>query len=255
MILAQREYGKEGPLVVILHGLFGQNDNWASIARKLSETLHVFTFDLRNHGASEHSNIFTYEAMADDVIETLTYLGIKKCHLIGHSMGGKVAMLCGQLVPEYFESLLIVDIGPKYYKPHHQEILYGLQQLKLNELSSRSEADKALQAYIPDFGTRQFLLKNLHRTENDEFEWRFNLDVIADKIEEVGKALSQAGVQIPTLFYRGSKSRYVLDDDFQEIRTIFQNARFETMEDAGHWLHAEKPDEMISTILKWVGTN
>jgi pimeloyl-ACP methyl ester carboxylesterase len=255
MILAHREYGENGPFIVILHGLFGQNDNWTSIARKLSETLHVFTFDLRNHGVSGHSDIFTYDAMAADVVETLTHLGIEKCHLIGHSMGGKVAMVCGQIAPENFESLLIADIGPKYYKPHHQEIIKGLQRLKLDELASRSEADKSLQEDIPDFGTRQFLLKNLSRNENNGFEWRFNLDVIANQIEEVGKAISPIKVQIPTLFYRGGKSRYILDEDFQEIKNIFSNATFATMDGAGHWLHAEKPDEMITTILEWVSIN
>lgn len=255
MILAHREYGESGPKIIILHGLFGQNDNWTSIARKLAETTHVFTFDLRNHGLSGHSNTFNYEAMAADVVETMHELGIDKCHLIGHSMGGKVAMVCGQIAADHFESLLIADIGPKYYKPHHQEIIKGLQSLDLKELSSRGEADKNLQVFIPDFGTRQFLLKNLNRIDNNTFEWRFNLDVIAEQIEEVGKELKPKVVDLPTLFYRGGNSRYILDTDFNEIRKLFPQSEFKTMENAGHWLHAEKPDEMVATILEWISLN
>lgn len=252
MILAHREYGTSGPTLIILHGLFGQNDNWASIARKLSESLHVFTLDLRNHGMSQHSEEFNYHVMAEDVIETMDMLKVDACHLLGHSMGGKVAMVCGQLAPARFHSLLIADIGPKYYSPHHQEIIDGLRSLDLGALESRGDADELLKTHIPDFGTRQFLLKNLARNAENSFEWRFNLETIAQKIEEVGKALERQIVATPSLFYKGGKSRYILEEDKPSILEVFPNAQFKTMEGAGHWMHAENPQEMIATILKWI---
>jgi esterase len=252
MILAHREYGNTGPIIIILHGLFGQNDNWTTIARKLSNSTHIFTLDLRNHGMSEHSDDFNYKVMAEDVIETMDSLKIEECHILGHSMGGKVAMVCGQIAPSRFQSLIIADIGPKYYSPHHQEIIKGLKSLNLETLSSRSEADEALKTYIPDFGTRQFLLKNLSRKEDNYFEWRFNLDSIAKNIEEIGSELENKIVKLPSLFYKGGKSRYILEEDKPAILKLFPNAVFKTMEGAGHWMHAENPEEMVITILNWI---
>lgn len=256
MILFSRNYGESGPVLVILHGLFGQSDNWAGIARKLSDNYRVYTLDLRNHGESDHSDDFTYELMAQDVIETIDAAFLGEVHLLGHSMGGKVAMVVAQKNPEILKSLLVADIGPKYYKPHHQEIISGLKSLKLDELSSRTDAENKLAKAIPDFGTRQFLLKNLGRKDDNSFEWKFNLDVIADKIEEVGASLMENGKsEVPSLFYNGGKSRYVLEGDKKGISELFPSAEFKTMESAGHWLHAEQPNEMIQTIRNWITKN
>jgi pimeloyl-ACP methyl ester carboxylesterase len=255
MILFSRTYGENGPVIVILHGLFGQSDNWAGIARKLSDNYRIYTLDLRNHGESDHSEEFDYEVMADDVIETLDAAFLEGVHLLGHSMGGKVAMVVAQKRPILLKSLLVADIAPKPYKPHHQEILAGLNALNPVEISSRTEAEEALKKQIPDFGTRQFLLKNLGRKEDNSFEWKFNLKTITEKIAEIGKATDGVESDVPALFYKGEKSNYIKEEDFENIHLLFPNAEFKTMKGAGHWLHAEYPNEMIKTIEEWVSKN
>ncbi len=255
MILSSRSYGENGPVLVILHGLFGQSDNWAGIARKLSEKFRVYTFDLRNHGESGHSDEFNYEVMADDVIETLEAAFLEDVNLLGHSMGGKVAMVVAQKRPELLKSLLVADIAPKSYKPHHQEILAGLNALKPNQISSRSEAEEELKKQIPDFGTRQFLLKNLSRKEDNTFEWKFNLPVITEKILEIGFATDSSQSKVPALFYRGENSNYVRESDYESIYSLFPHSVIKTMKGAGHWLHAENPAEMIKTIEEWIESN
>ncbi|HOY47855.1 MAG TPA: alpha/beta fold hydrolase [Flavobacteriales bacterium] len=253
MKLFERHFGT-GETVVILHGLFGQSDNWTSIARKLGEKYCVYTFDLRNHGQSGHSDEMNYRVMASDVLETIDGLGLDKIHLIGHSMGGKVAMLFGLTYPERLNSLVIADIGPRYYKPHHSDIITGLSNIDLSSLKSRQEAENQVLDFIPDFGTRQFLLKNLYRLGENQFAWRFNLPVISRTIENIGEAIDSGLCQIATLFYRGSTSSYIKPEDIPAILNQFPHAQFEVMQDAGHWLHAEKPVEFIETIENWISS-
>ncbi len=254
MILFERHFG-EGEVIIILHGLFGQSDNWTGIARNLGDQFSVFTFDLRNHGQSGHSDAFNYEFMADDVVETMNHLGLKKVHLIGHSMGGKVAMRIAQKFPDRLYSLLIADIGPRYYKPHHEEILQGLNSIHPEKITTRKEAEEILTESIKDEGTKQFLLKNLYRTPENKFAWRFNLNVLTDKIENVGEALPAGICFVPTLFYHGGNSRYIMKEEYSEIRKQFPNTTFLIMENAGHWLHAEKPAEFIDTVKGWILSN
>jgi pimeloyl-ACP methyl ester carboxylesterase len=253
MKLFERHFGT-GEAVIILHGLFGQSDNWTSIARKLGEKYCVYTFDLRNHGQSEHSDEMNYRVMASDVLETIDALGLDKIHLIGHSMGGKVAILFGLTYPERLHSLVIADIGPRYYKPHHTEIITGLTSIDLSSLKSRQDAENLLIEHIPDFGTRQFLLKNLYRFGENQFAWRFNLPVLSRTIENIGEALDSGVCKIATLFYRGANSNYIKTEEYPSILNQFPNAQFEVMQDAGHWLHAEKPTEFIATIENWIST-
>jgi esterase len=254
MKLFERHFGT-GEAIVILHGLFGQSDNWTSIARKLGEKYCVYTFDLRNHGQSDHSDEMNYRVMTSDVLETINDLGLNKIHLIGHSMGGKVAMLFGLTYPERLNSLAIADIGPRYYKPHHSEIINGLSSIDLSSLKSRLDAENQLIEFIPDFGTRQFLLKNLSRFGENQFAWRFNLPVIRRTIANIGESLDSGICQIATLFYRGAKSNYIKPEDYPAILNQFPNAKFEVMQDAGHWLHAEKPSEFIETLETWISNH
>ncbi len=251
MILFHRIYG-EGPPLVILHGLFGQSDNWATLARAWSNQFRVIIIDQRNHGQSPHEAAFSYELMADDLAETLDILNLESVQLIGHSMGGKTAMFFAQKYPQRLTKLIVADIAPRAYAPHHGEIIAALKTLPLERLKDRNSADNELAKGIPDFGTRQFLLKNLYRNDSGGFSWRFNLEAISAQISEVGKAMPDSIVETPTLFVRGSKSKYITDQDQRDIAHQFTNVRFETISDAGHWLHAEQPEAFGKVVLDFL---
>ena len=251
MILFHRIYG-EGPPLIILHGLFGQSDNWATLARAWSNQFRVIIIDQRNHGQSPHDAAFSYELMADDLAETLDILNLESVQLIGHSMGGKTAMFFAQKYPQRLTKLIVADIAPRAYAPHHGEIIAALKTLPLERLKDRNSADNELAKGIPDFGTRQFLLKNLYRNDSGGFSWRFNLEAISAQISEVGKAMPGSIVETPTLFVRGAKSKYITDQDQRDIAHQFTNVRFETISDAGHWLHAEQPEAFGKVVLDFL---
>ncbi len=237
----------EGEPLIIMHGVFGMSDNWQTLGRKWSEEYEVHLLDMRNHGRSPHSDEFSYELMSDDLVEYLDDKNIDKAKIIGHSMGGKVAMLFSVFNPERTEKLVVADIAPKPYKPHHQIILEALQSLNLDKIESRGEADE--QFAIKDEGTRLFLLKSLYWKEKGRLDWRFNLPIIAREIEKVGEPLpAQAIYYGPTLFVRGGDSWYIKDDDMDEIQAHFPEAQLETIDGAGHWLHAEKPHEFFNKV-------
>ena len=251
MILFHRQYGEGQPLV-ILHGLFGQSDNWTTLARAWSNRFNVIAIDQRNHGQSPHDEVFSYEVMAEDLAETLDSLNLDSVHLLGHSMGGKTAMFFAQRHPQRIAKLIVADIAPRAYAPHHGEIIAALKELPLEMLKDRNSADMELAKGIPDFGTRQFLLKNLYRNENGCFSWRFNLEAISAQILEVGKALPGSLVDVPALFVRGGKSKYITDQDQHDIAHQFTNVRFKTISDAGHWLHAEQPEAFSKVVLEFL---
>jgi pimeloyl-ACP methyl ester carboxylesterase len=251
MILFNRIYGEGSPLV-ILHGLFGQSDNWTTLARAWSNHHQVIAIDQRNHGQSPHEDAFSYELMAEDLAETLDALNIASVNLLGHSMGGKTAMFFAQQHPQRISKLIVADIAPRAYAPHHGEIIAELKTLPLTELKDRNSADVELAKGIPDFGTRQFLLKNLYRNDAGTFSWRFNLEAISAQISEVGKALPDEQVHLPALFVRGSKSNYISDEDQAEIAQQFSNATFATIPNAGHWLHAEQPEAFSRVVLDFL---
>lgn len=252
MKLNYKEVGEGKPLI-ILHGLFGSSDNWISIARKLGEKRKVYVIDQRNHGDSPHSDEFSYDAMAADLKEFINDHIIPKFDLIGHSLGGKIAMVFACKYPDLVDNLIVVDIAPKQYPVHHDTIIEGLKSIDLYTLKSRNEADKALSEYVPLLGVRQFLLKNLKRTL-EGFGWKINIDVIQKEIAEVGKALATgSSFNKPTLFIRGGMSNYILEDDMEQILSHFANAKLTTVKGASHWVHAEKPDVFlneVSTFLK-----
>lgn len=242
----------EGTPLIILHGLFGSSDNWLTLGKRFAEKHKVYLIDQRNHGQSFHSSEFSYAAMAKDLEDFMQAERIGSADIIGHSMGGKTAMELAVNSPSKVNKLIIADIGPKYYPIHHATILKGLFSINLTTLASRKEADDQLAKFIEDFGTRQFLLKNLGRNGND-FEWKVNLNGIAQEIEQVGKGLNQnATYAKPTLFLRGGKSDYILDSDINLIHSIFTNSRVETIAGSGHWLHAEKTDEFFQITSKFL---
>jgi len=251
--LFYRELGEENaqPLI-ILHGLFGSSDNWLTLGKRFAEFFHVFIIDQRNHGQSFQSDEFSYELMASDLVEFYQENNLNSAHVLGHSMGGKTAMEFAVNNAILIDKLIVADIGPKAYPPHHQTILKGLFSIDLGKLQSRKEADTLLSNYIPEIGVRQFLLKNLTRNSNG-FAWRINLEGIAKNIEEVGKGINQnAHFSERSLFVRGGNSDYVLDGDFNQIHSIFKNATIATIANAGHWLHAEQPEQFMALSLEFL---
>ena len=251
MNLFFREVG-EGTPIIILHGLFGSSDNWLSIAKALADDHKIYSLDQRNHGQSPHDAEFNYEVMADDLKEFLLKHEIKKPMIIGHSMGGKVAMQFAVDNPEMLKKLIVVDIAPKSYPIHHDKILEGLESLSLPSLKSRSEADGKLAKYVTKMGTRQFLLKNLTRT-SDGFAWKINLPVISDNIEMVGLGLkSDDSFEEPTLFINGRNSDYIKKGDEILIRQYFPHSTLKTIENAGHWVHAEQPAEFLKLVKDFI---
>ena len=250
MQLFYREYGKGTPLI-ILHGLFGCADNWQSQAKKFSEYFRVIVVDVRNHGRSPWSEDFDYPILAKDVLALLKTLEIKNYYLLGHSMGAKIAMHLAQINATGIEGLILVDMGVKKYEPHHQHILKGIHSIPLNELSKRSEAEPYLAAYIDELGTRQFLLKNLYWIEKGKLAWRMNVSVLEKQMPEILSALPQKEVLVPSIFIRGENSNYILEDDITDIESLFPDSEFVSIPNAGHWVHAESPDNFIDQVLSF----
>ncbi|MFY8181701.1 MAG: alpha/beta fold hydrolase [Flavobacterium sp.] len=244
----------EGKPLLIIHGFLGMSDNWKSFgALYASKGFQVHILDLRNHGKSFHSEDFSYDIMAQDVLEYCQNHNLNQVSIIGHSMGGKVAMLFATNYPEMVEKLIVADIGPKYYAPHHQDILAGLNAVDFTSKPDRASVEETLYPFIPDFGTRQFLMKNLYWKEPGQLDFRFNLKVFNDKIEVIGTALpEEAQFEKPTLFIRGGNSRYILDSDLLEIKKHFPNFELVTIPNVGHWLHAENPQLFFEETIKFL---
>ena len=248
MKLHYRVLGTGQPLI-ILHGLFGSSDNWQTQAKRFAEYFRVILVDLRNHGHSDWNDDSSYISMANDVIELINELGIEKTILLGHSMGGKVAMHVAQTNAKLLSKLVVVDMGIKQYPPHHQHILQGIHSVQLEGVNSRAEADKQLTEFIDSEGVKQFLLKNLYWKEKGKLAWRMNVSVLENSMNEILSALPEKEVFTPTAFIRGELSNYVLDDDVSEIENYFPDSQFITIPEAGHWVHAEKPEEFVDAVL------
>ena len=251
MELFFRETGQGQP-IILLHGIFGSSDNWLTQARMLSSRYHTYAVDLRNHGQSPHDDVFDYPSMADDILEFTETHKLQDPVLMGHSMGGKVAMNFALAHPEQIKRLIVVDIAPKSYNMRHYTILEGLQAIPIDTITTRDEADAALAAFVEEPDVRQFLLKNIQRKPEGGFKWKLNLPVIADNIENIGVDLQFDGkFEKPTLFIRGARSNYVKDEDLTRIREVFPSSKVETLE-TGHWVPAEKPKEFVALVEKWL---
>lgn len=247
----------QGKPLIILHGFLGMSDNWKTLGVQFaSEGFQVHMLDLRNHGRSLHSDEFSYEIMVQDVFEYCKFNNLEKVNIIGHSMGGKVAMLLATTYPELVDKLIVADIGPKFYPQHHQEILAGLHAVDFSKKPSRNEVEETLSKYIPDFGTRQFLMKSLYWQEPGQLAFRFNLVALSKKIDQIGTQLSESSIfKKPTLFIRGGNSNYILDSDFENIQHHFPNSSIETIPQVGHWLHAENPTLFYQTAHSFLSKN
>jgi pimeloyl-ACP methyl ester carboxylesterase len=239
-----------GQPIIILHGMFGTLDNWQGIAKKLAVHYMVFIVDLRNHGRSAHSANFSYEIMSEDLRLFMENNWIYKAHIIGHSMGGKVAMHFASEYPEMIDKLIVVDIAPKTYQGNHQTIFKALLDLNPAELSSRKEASTKLAEWIDDAAVRQFILKNLylHKT-TERYTWRMNLEVIHRSYEHIlSNSLDDAQFDGPTLFVRGERSDYIQLNEWSLCQSYFPNAQLSSIAKAGHWVHAEQAQSFLNVV-------
>lgn len=245
-----------GPALLVLHGFLGMSDNWKTLGGKYAEAgYEVHLLDQRNHGRSFWSGEFDYPTLADDLRRYMDSRGIGKGILLGHSMGGKTAMQFACTYPHRASRLLVADIAPRAYPPHHRHILDALAALPLERLQSRSEADKALAEHLSNPGIRQFLLKNLYWVEPGRLGLRLNLEVLRQRMEEIGAALAEGmRYEGPVLFLRGGESDYVGPQDLPGILGHFPNARLKTLEGAGHWLHADTPEAFLEASLEFMNS-
>lgn len=248
----------EGKPLIILHGFLGMGDNWKTLGKQFAhEGFEVHLVDQRNHGRSFHHPDFSYEHMVTDLDTYVTHKGITSFSLIGHSMGGKTAMLYACTYPEKIDKLIIADIGPKFYPQHHQTILEGLQMLQNNPnaLKGRKEADAFLEQYIQEVGVRMFLLKNLYWKEPGALGLRMNLSVLVANIAQIGKALDKDKTYAgDTLFLKGERSNYILPEDEEGMYHAFAKAHITQITNAGHWLHAENPKQFFREVLDFIKT-
>ncbi|MEM9361174.1 MAG: alpha/beta fold hydrolase [Bacteroidota bacterium] len=246
----------EGKPLLILHGFLGMSDNWKTLGNQFAENgFQVHLIDQRNHGKSFHSDAFDYEILSQDLSDYMEQNQISDASIIGHSMGGKTAMQFAISYPNRITKLIVVDISPKFYPPHHQYIVDALTQLNFEEIKSRKQADEVLAQHLADFGIRQFLLKNLYWVEQGKLGLRFNLDILKNKMEEIGESIPATSFfEGLTLFLRGDRSEYILPNDYEEIRKHFPNAQIATVEKAGHWLHAENPKQFFEKALNFLNS-
>lgn len=252
-ILHSKILGTGKPLV-ILHGFLGMSDNWKTLGSKYAEHgFQTHLIDQRNHGKSFHSNDFNYDYLSEDLQRYMDYHHLEEIHIIGHSMGGKTAMQFACDHPDRTKKLIVADISPKYYPPHHHDIINGLLALDFEKISSRGEADAELSKSIGDFGTRQFLLKNLFWREKGRLDLRFNLPVLSTKMEEIGENISAtAQFMGPTLFLKGAISEYVAETDIADIKKHFPAAQIDTIDKAGHWVHAANPTQFFEKSVSFL---
>lgn len=246
-------FGQGKPLLV-LHGFLGMSDNWKTLGIKFAEQgYQVHLIDQRNHGQSFHSDAFSYELLSADIKKYISENNLQNVSIIGHSMGGKTAMLLATQFPNLIEKLVVVDIAPKYYPVHHQQIINALQSVDFQKITSRKEVEEVLSHSISDMGTRQFLLKNVYWQTKEKLGFRFHLSALAKNIVEIGKALPEnAFFNEKTLFIRGEKSNYITDSDFSDIKKHFPNSEIITIKNAGHWVQAENPIDFFSETLSFL---
>lgn len=254
MNLNYKKFGENGPAIVILHGVFGFLDNWLTVGKAIADRgFQVYLVDQRNHGRSPHEGALNYETFAKDLEEFIAQQELENPVLVGHSMGGKTVMEYAVRYPDTFSKLVVVDIGPKAYPIHHKKILEGLNQIPVDKIENRQEADEALAEYEPIPAVRQFLLKNLYRKDEGRFAWRFNLPLLSTDMANVGQAITtDTPVTIPTLFMRGDRSDYILDEDWDGIQQIFTDSKLDTISNSGHWIQAEQPKAFLESLFNFL---
>lgn len=244
--------GNGAPLI-ILHGYFGMSDNWKSLGNEFAKNFEVHLVDQRNHGRSFHSDDFDYELLVEDLYNYIHQSKLEKVNLLGHSMGGKVAMLFAVTYPEFVNKLIVADISPKFYKPHHQHILAALNAVNFSIYTTRKKVEEVLKIYISEPEVLQFLLKNVFWKTKEELGFRFNLNSLTENNSEVGDALPLfTHFDGGTLFLKGEISNYITEKDVSLITTHFANSKIKTVKNAGHWLHADNPSQFFDEVVSFL---
>ncbi len=262
MKLFYRKYGN-GPPLIILHGLYGSSDNWVSIAKSLSDKFTVYLPDLRNHGQSSHDKTHDYNSMRDDLHELAIDLKLHKFFLVGHSMGGKTAISFTLKWPEMIDGLLIADISPFVNENNkneafnkHKNILEAVLSVDLSGISTRGEAEIILKKKISSEKEIGFVLKNLQRNPGNSFSWKLNAKALFENLGKIMEGIDRSsfmGEQItgfPVIFLQGEDSDYLPSSDFRDIKKIFPGAEIIKISNAGHWIHADQPEEVVRSIKK-----
>lgn len=254
MILNYKHYAGSGEPMLILHGLYGNQGNWAPHARQLMQDFNVYALDARNHGQSAWADSMSLQEMAGDIADTMQSIGIASAHIVGHSMGGKTAMILALTKPELVKTLCVVDIAPVDYDKAKDGVIGALQALDLSSVTSRADADAKLADTIGEKAVRDFLLTNLQRNEEDGWRWRFNLTVLVKYFRELtGWPQGLGKYEGPTLFIKGEHSNYILPEHQQLTLAQFPNAQMKTINGAGHWVHSEKPEAVLRMIRMHCG--
>jgi esterase len=244
----------EGKPLLIIHGFMGMSDNWKSLAGQYAaKGFQVHALDMRNHGRSFHSDTFNYNAMVADLEQYISFHNLGVADLIGHSMGGKAVMFFATQHPDLVNKLIVADIGPQYYPPHHQDVLDALNAVDFSSKPSRNEVEEVMAQHLPDAGTRQFLMKNLYWVEPGQLGFRFNLPVFNAQAENIGEALPESATfDKPTLFLKGDRSKYIREEDVPLIAKHFPHYELKTISNSGHWIHAENPQEFLQYTLDFL---
>lgn len=250
MVLNYNEYGSGSETLLILHGFLGASGNWHTLSRNVfGQQRRVFALDLRNHGESPHSDEFGYDAMKDDVVQFIEEHDLGKVDIAGHSMGGKVAMQLALRRSDLVRKLVVVDMAPGLGMGGHEHILSALQSVNLDGPTSRQDVDDALAKTIKDKPVRQFLLKNLRSVGDGMYEWKNNLPVLAASYDHLNDPVSKGVFEGPVLFVKGQRSNYIRDSDWPEIVERFPAAKLVEIARAGHWVHAENPEDFAAAIV------
>lgn len=244
----------QGDPVIILHGLFGTLDNWQTVGKKMAEEHTVYLVDQRNHGKSPHTDDFNYGLLAEDLRHFMEDQWVHRAHILGHSMGGKTAMRFALDYPDMVDRLVVVDIGPKAYSGGHQEIFSAMLDLPVDKLEARQEAEEFLAKRIAEKGVRQFLLKNLSREKDGGYRWKPNLPALYANYADILAPVEGSPIGRPSLFIRGEKSNYILDEDWPNILQLFPQAKLETVSQSGHWVHAEQPEGLLELLLPFLAS-
>jgi len=252
MQLNYKNYGETGPIIVIIHGIFGSLDNWHTVAKELGKSYQVYTLDMRNHGHSPHSDEMSIQLMVEDVVSFCATKSLDRINLIGHSMGGKVAMALADGYTGLLDKLIIVDIAPKDYKAGHNPYFKAYEEIDLSGVKNRKELDAAFLEYEAHFGVRQFLMKNVVSNSKGGYQLKIHVQGIKNGYEEIIGGLDLGMIETPTLFIKGANSNYIKDEDTPLLNEYFSDYEMESIANSGHWVHAENKDGFIEVLLKFI---